>query len=57
MAALCTAVFAAGMLGYTEAAPAGAASRSQTIPTPAPGSGVTIVVLEDAQPVGPLSFT
>lgn len=57
MAALTAAVFATGMLGFTVASPAGAATRSQVTPPP-PGAGVTITVLDETvQPVGPLSFT
>jgi len=55
---LCTAAFAAGVLGASVVSPAGAGVQQPVTPATAPpaGSGVQIIVLKP-QPVGPLSFT
>jgi hypothetical protein len=58
-ATLCAAALAAGVLGVTAAAPAGAETRTQ-IATPPPGGGVQVTVQQVIvvpQPIGPLSFT
>ena len=55
VATVCTAVFAAGILGVAASGPAGG-----QIATPGPpGTGVTITVIEEVEPlpIGPLSFT
>lgn len=57
-AAVCTAVFAAGILGVAVGGPAGAETRGQVATPPDPGSGIQIIVQTEApQPIGPLSFT
>lgn len=57
LAALCTAVFTAGILGVAVGGSAGAGTRSQVPPPPPPpGNGVQIIV-QQAQPIGPLSLT
>lgn len=56
LAALCSAAFAAGVLGVTAGSPAGAETRGQIATPPPPGAGVQITVIEP-QPIGPLSFT
>jgi hypothetical protein len=55
-AAVCTAVFAAGILGVAVGGSAGAETRGQIATPPAPGNGVEIIV-QTPQPIGPLSFT
>lgn len=57
LAIVCTAAFAAGILGVTVGGPAGAETRGQVATPPPSGSGVQITVVQPAQPVGPLSFT
>ena len=59
VATVCTAVFAAGILGVAVSGPAGAESRGQIATPPPPGSGITITVIEEVEPlpIGPLSFT
>jgi len=66
---VCAAAFAAGILGASVGAPAGAGVQQPVTPATAPpsGGGVKITVGEivvggasveqDPQPVGPLSFT
>jgi hypothetical protein len=64
---VCTAVFAAGVLGVAVGGPASAEvpsrTRTQIATPPPPGSGITIivggtaVVADQPQPLGPLSFT
>jgi hypothetical protein len=59
-ATLCAAALAAGVLGVTAAAPAGAEPRTQIATPPPPGGGVQITVQQVIvlpQPIGPLSFT
>ena len=67
LAAVCTAVFAAGLLGVSASAPAGAETRGQVATPPPPGAGVQIVVgnitvggaavEQEPQPAGWVSFT
>ena len=59
LAALSTAVFAAGILGVAVEAPAVAETRGQIATPPPPGTGVRITVETPRvpQPIGPLSFT
>jgi hypothetical protein len=59
-ATLCAAALAAGVLGVTAGAPAGAETRTQIATPPPPGGGVQITVqtvIVAPQPIGPLSFT
>jgi hypothetical protein len=60
LAAGCTAVFAAGILGFAVGGSASAevpsGTRTQTATPPPPGGGVQITV-EQPKPLGPLSFT
>jgi len=59
LAAVCTAAFAGGLLAVAGIGSAGAGVPRPSVPaTPAPpGGGVQIVVEQEAQPLGPLSFT
>ena len=60
LAAVCTAVFAAGVLGVAVGGSASAEvpsrTRTQIATPPPPGGGVQITV-EQPKPLGPLSFT
>ena len=60
LAAVCTAVFSAGILGFavggSASAEAPSSSRTQIATPPPPGGGVQIIV-EQPKPLGPLSFT
>lgn len=60
LAAVCTAAFAAGVLGVAVGGPASAevrnSTRTQIATPPPPGGGVQITV-EQPKPLGPLSLT
>ncbi len=60
LAAACTAVFAASVLGVavggSASAEVPAGTRAQVATPPPPGGGVQIIVAQP-QPLGPLSFT
>lgn len=53
LAGLCTAAFAAGILGVSASAPAGATTRDQVATPPPPGSGVQIVVITPVEQAAP----
>jgi len=67
LAVICTAVFAAGILGVSASGPAGAETRGQVATPPPPGAGVQITVgtitvggasvEQQPQPAGWVSFT
>jgi hypothetical protein len=56
-ATVCAGALAAGILGVAVGGPASAKVPGQVATPPPPGSGVQITVAQDAQPIGPLSFT